>query len=692
MFGGELEFEYGGSDEKWAPNWDPDAERPPDLQGEDLEQVDRAADLTELTKLLQMGVLRKPGETEDVRQYTHLTTTGVDAKIKACLEVVSLDIKDAYLQVPQPAPATITVDARIFSKDAMGEVTYVLERLLPGQRIGASSWYNFARDLLTEAGMENYVKEPTLFRGSNAKELSGMILHADDGLLASSAKERERILGVLRSRVVLQVTNPLRVPGDEIEFLKRRYVYSEEGIVVFPNNRYAEALFEGVGKGAKPRDTPADNSFLEKDTSKELKESEARKYREAVGRLLYLSHSRGDLQFATCILASKMAQPTAMSWRWLQRVIGYLKKVPMVGIVLKPASPDACFGYGGKSSSLGPGARVVVESITDADWAGDKQTRRSRTSIQIFVAGSMVASFVRSQRSIALSSGESEFIAVVGGSSEALYIADCLRFLVEAEGLEIEVRSRSDSAACRGITQRVGCGRVRHLDASLLWVQMAVKAKKLVIGTVAGSLNPADIGTKPLAGPRLRELMFLMGGRTVDMESYGEQDHNEACAKRGMAKAFKVEGLSLAGPLLAMVDSELVSLVMTTVLLGSFFVAVFLGVPVGLFWVFAKVCCWQKRERYRVYMEVGVQANLGLSKKEEIFQQEYVQRVTELRGQLSEKCDEVREFEQLVKRLRNDVRALERELVNTRANARLPETIVVAPKGERYHLPGCGQG
>ena len=563
--------------------------------------------------------------------------------------------------------------------------------------------------------MENYVKEPTLFRGNNTKERSGMILHADDGLLASSAKERERILGVLRSRVVLQVTNPLLRPGDETEFLKRRYVYSEEGIVVFPSNRYAEALREGVGKGAKPRDTPADNSFLEKDTSRELEETEARKYREAVGRLLYLSHSRGDLQFATCILASKMAQPTAMSWRWLQRVIGYLKKVPMVGIVLKPASPDACFGYGGKPSSLGPGAKVVVESITDADWAGDKQTRRSRTSIQIFVAGSMVASFVRSQRSIALSSGESEFIALVGGSSEALYIADCLRFLVEAEGLEIEVRSRSDSAACRGITQRVGCGRVRHLDASLLWVQMAVKAKKLVIGTVAGSLNPSDIGTKPF-----RELMFLMGGRTVDMEPYGEQDHNEACAKRGMAKAFKeirdssstgvsiqhikrylpllvllcqagqVEGLSLAGPLLAMVDSELVSLVMTTVFLGSFFVAMFLGVPVGLFWVLAKVCCWQRRERYGVYVEVGVQANLGLSKKEELFQQEYVQRVTELRGQLSEKCDEVREFEQLVKRLRNDVRALERELVNTRANARLPETIVVAPRGERYHLPGCG--
>ena len=52
MFGGELEFERGGSDGEWAPDWDPDAERPPDLQGEDLEQVDRAADLTELTRFL----------------------------------------------------------------------------------------------------------------------------------------------------------------------------------------------------------------------------------------------------------------------------------------------------------------------------------------------------------------------------------------------------------------------------------------------------------------------------------------------------------------------------------------------------------------------------------------------------------------------------------------------------------------
>ena len=95
------------------------------------------------------------------------------------------------------------------------------------------------------------------------------------------------------------------------------------------------------------------------------------------------------------------------------------------------------------------------------------------------------------------------------------------------------------SAACRGITQRVECGRIYHLDTPLLWVQMAVKAKRLWVGIIAGQTNPSDIGTKPLNAARLRELMFLMGAKTEDLEPSGEQDHNEACAKRGMAKVFK---------------------------------------------------------------------------------------------------------------------------------------------------------
>ena len=188
------------------------------LKETDLAMVDRQADLKEVTRLIEMGVLRKPAEGEEVEKHTHLTTKVVrdwrrrpgwtrrsrlvarefqeQAPLgpKRCsprrqiwgrciaswsglcrpgLRVVSLDIKDAYLQVPQPSPAVITVDAKVFGNDQEGQVTYVLERLLPGQRVGASAWYNFAKQMLEESGMENFPKEPTLFRSGSTSEKVG---------------------------------------------------------------------------------------------------------------------------------------------------------------------------------------------------------------------------------------------------------------------------------------------------------------------------------------------------------------------------------------------------------------------------------------------------------------------------------------------------------------------------------------
>ena len=134
-----------------------------------------------------------------------------------------------------------------------------------------------------------------------------------------------------------------------------------------------------------------------------------------------------------------MAKPTKTAWRWLQRTIGYLKRMPVVGILLRPARPDACFGYGGKASNLGPGSRVTVESITDGQETRGRE-QQDRYTLQAEWWQAMCA--MRTERSIALSSGESEFIALVGGSSKALYIGDCLRFLVQNTGLEINILGR----------------------------------------------------------------------------------------------------------------------------------------------------------------------------------------------------------------------------------------------------------
>ena len=55
---------------------------------------------------------------------------------------------------------------------------------------------------------------------------------------------------------------------------------------------------------------------------------------------------------------------------------------------------------------------------------------------------------------------------------------------------------RSDSAAALAISQRVGLGKVRHIDVQYLWIQEKHSAKEIDLGNVKGEDNPADMLTK----------------------------------------------------------------------------------------------------------------------------------------------------------------------------------------------------
>ena len=69
----------------------------------------------------------------------------------------------------------------------------------------------------------------------------------------------------------------------------------------------------------------------------------------------------------------------------------------------------------------------------------------------------------------------------------------------------------TDGSGARGILQRQGVGRVRHLSCRILWLQDLINGGSIKLCTVAGAMNPADIGTKRLPAARMRSLMSLLG-------------------------------------------------------------------------------------------------------------------------------------------------------------------------------------
>ena len=71
-----------------------------------------------------------------------------------------------------------------------------------------------------------------------------------------------------------------------------------------------------------------------------------------------------------------------------------------------------------------------VAVMTDADWAGDVEDRRSNSGLAIWVKGSVenkwyhVYASSKKQNTVCLSFGESELMALVGGACEGIATRD----------------------------------------------------------------------------------------------------------------------------------------------------------------------------------------------------------------------------------------------------------------------------
>jgi len=99
---------------------------------------------------------------------------------------------------------------------------------------------------------------------------------------------------------------------------------------------------------------------------------------------------------------------------------------------------------------------------------------------------------VAQQQTVALSSGEAEFVGITRGAAQGKLV----QAILEEFKLKVDLAVLSDSSAARAMCRRVGVGRVKHLDLKQLWIQEAVAKGELTIECVDTDMNWADLGTK----------------------------------------------------------------------------------------------------------------------------------------------------------------------------------------------------
>ncbi|CAE7346162.1 RE2, partial [Symbiodinium sp. CCMP2592] len=316
--------------------------------------------------------------------------------------------------------------------------------------------------------------------------------------------------------------NLISVPGQEVHFLKKRhYLLSSTELLIEVSPKHLEKLKSLCGH-PKHRKSPLPSGRLptEKEDDAPLSQDQAFRFRSAVGVLLYLQSDLPHAMRSIRHLSGFMSSPTVGAWAILRHLVGYLSATE---------GYCACLTAGGIANCVQvQRPRInVIETISDADWGGCRSTRRSVSSSVILCNSKFIHAASKTQKSIVLSSAESEFGAAVSAAIDGTFVASMMRF-VSPEPTTPPLLMIDNSAAL-AILQRAGVGRVRHLDVKLLWTQQRVAEGLLEVLPAPTRTNVADIGTKLLGVQRAEFLLGLVIGDAILNTEHNVQAIRNVC-------------------------------------------------------------------------------------------------------------------------------------------------------------------
>ncbi len=191
-------------------------------------------------------------------------------------------------------------------------------------------------------------------------------------------------------------------------------------------------------------------------------------------RLSYLAQDRPDIQFSCKEVAKGMLAPTEGDWQKLKRLGRYLVGKPRV---------------------------ILYKSTNGGALTFGKHCAKSWSTTQSVIA---------------LSSGEAEYYGIVKGGSVLLGAISTARDL----GIETKGQIHTGSTAAKGIANRRGLGRTRHIHVNYFWIQERVSSGDFTVHKVPTDDNPVDLFTKYLDQSKLDKLAKFLSYAFLDGKSH----------------------------------------------------------------------------------------------------------------------------------------------------------------------------
>ena len=219
-------------------------------------------------------------------------------------------------------------------------------------------------------------------------------------------------------------------------------------------------------------------------------------FQQAIGCLTYASIStRPDIAAAVGALSQFMSKPSEEHWVGVKRILRYLKGTLNHGLCFR-SDTDTLSGY------------------SDADWAGDLDTRRSTSGYLFMIGGATVSWSSKKQATVAKSTTEAEYVALSFAAQEAIWLRRLMADIGFGD-VNPTVILEDNNGAIDLSKNPKHHNRTKHIDIAYHFTRERVESKELSIQYCHTSDMVADAFTKGIGRVQFEKLRDMMGVESV---------------------------------------------------------------------------------------------------------------------------------------------------------------------------------
>src|ERR687886_229713 len=404
-------------------------------------------------------------------------------------KVYQMDVKSAFLNG--------NLEEEVYVRQPLGfESTkfpnhvYELKKALYGLKQAPRAWYETLSKFLLENNFLRGNVDKTLFIKKQGNDTLLVQIYVDDIIFGSCSQTLCKEFSELMSNHY-----EMSMMGELTYFLGLQVKQMKNGIFI-SQTKYVHELLSKFGfKDCSSMKTPmATATKLDQDVKGKPVNITA--YRGMIGSLLYLTSSRPDIMFATCLCERYQANPKESHLAAVKRIFRYLKGTPNLGLWYPKDSGFELIGY------------------SDSDFAGCKIDRKSTTGSCQLLGNRLVSWSSKKQHSVSTSTAEAEYVAAGSCCAQILWMQ---HQLADYGIIATKTPIFCDNTSAIAITNNpVLHSRTKHIDIRYHFIRDHVMKEDIELHFMPTEYQLADLFTKPLDESRFNFLLVKLGMLNIE--------------------------------------------------------------------------------------------------------------------------------------------------------------------------------